>query len=104
MSEKKLCYERSKIIAALRDLNMIVVSLDRIGSCAEDLEEDEYHRVTSEFIDDWEVCRKLANLRMILSEPFSTELGPDNMDELEREMQDVQYWSWNQRKPKKLTR
>ena len=98
MEDETVTYKRRDIINILRDLEMIVVSLDRIGSAeAELLEmgkpEHEVNSILSDWFDDWDVFRKLALARRILDEAFSRELGDDDMDELEREFQDLQYWS-----------
>jgi hypothetical protein len=42
----------------------------------------------------------LAISRQILCGAFSDELGPDDMDELERELKDMEYWP---KRPKKLS-
>ena len=93
MSSSELCYNRESIVEVLRDIEQIVVSLDRIGSSWEDLGEETAHITLSTFVTEWCVFRKLASARQVLSEPFSEELGPDDMDELEREMGSVAYWS-----------
>lgn len=94
MSEESVCYKRSDIIDILRDLNMMVVSLDRIGSEYSTRKSDEeYLTLTSNFIDDWDITRKLARMRQTLSDAFSYKLGEDDMDELEREFQNLRYWS-----------
>jgi hypothetical protein len=78
----------------LRDLEVLVVSTDRIGSARDDREsEEEYNAMFVKFFDDYGFFRKLARARTLLSEPFSGEVGEDGMDELEREMQDISYWS-----------
>ena len=95
--------KRTDLIEALEYLNQIVVSLDRIGSYASDISKEEYEKITIEFLHKWKVWKKLSKIRSILSEPFSRELGEDDMDELERELQHVQYWSINCREPKTLS-
>ena len=102
MSDEIVSYSKKDIIKILADLNMMVVSLDRIGSyysqCAT---EEEYHALSSNFLDEWKIFRKLANARKILDTAFSNELGDDEMDELEREFKDLQYWTINNPKPLK---
>ena len=86
----------------MADLNLIVVSLDRIGSYYSECKTvEEYHALLSNFLDEWKIFRKLANARKILDSAFSRELGDDDMDELEREFQDLQYWSMKNPKPRK---
>ena len=93
MSKDRLDYDRDAVLSVLRDLDQVVVSLDRIGSVTADQSEAERDAALAAFVREWEVFRKLAQARQILSEPFSGELGPDSADELERELADVIYWS-----------
>ena len=104
MDDETVTYKRRDIINILRDLNLIVVSIDRIGSVEAELREkgkpeNEGIALLSDFFQDWGVFRKLASARMILGDAFSRELGDDEMDELEREFQDLQYWSVSEPKP-----
>jgi hypothetical protein len=100
MKDEKVCYRKKDIIKILADLNVIVVSLDRIGSYYNDCKSaEEYHALSSNFLNDWKVLRRLANARGILDSAFSYELGDDDMDELEREFKDLQYWSIVNPKP-----
>jgi hypothetical protein len=99
VSDRTICYSREEILKVLRTLDTCVVSLDRIGSSGAELSQAEFDEVLREFIVGWDVTRQLAHARRILSEPFSEELGEDDMDELEREMQDVPRWSFNKRAP-----
>ncbi len=55
--------------------------------------------MTYRFIVDWDVFGRLATARRILDSYFSRTLGSDGMDELERELQDTQFWSFGDRSP-----
>jgi hypothetical protein len=57
--------------------------------------------ILADFIFEWRVLGRLAKARMILDSAFSRELGEDDMDELEREFKDLQYWSMKNPKPTK---
>ncbi|MDM8525552.1 hypothetical protein QUF80_19455 [Desulfococcaceae bacterium HSG8] len=94
MSDRKFVFDRKDLVGILRDLNLIVVSLDRIGSVYNDLDEDEHNALLADFITDRDVFRKLASMRSVLSEPFSGE--PDS-DEMEKEMENLEYWSYEDR-------
>jgi hypothetical protein len=97
MEEEKISYKRKDIINILRNLNMIVVSLDRIGSEYSEhsgrKSDEELNSLLANFIFEWKVDRKLASARKILGEAFSYEFGDDDMGEEERFCQDLQYWS-----------
>ena len=93
MTKKKVTYPRSEVLKVLRTLSEIVVSLDRIGSASVGIPQGRANAQLWEFVKKHKVARKLANARAALSEPFSQEIGSDDMDELEREMQNIPYWS-----------
>jgi hypothetical protein len=105
---EKVCYDKELMIGMLRDINLMVVSLDRIGSEYGEWEdrpdEAELNQWLADFIFEWKIPEKLSLIRMHLSDQFSYELGDDDMDELERECQDLQYWSRKNRQPDKKTK
>lgn len=80
---------------------MLVVSLDRIGSTSGDDDQQRYQARLARFCESWQAGLRLAKARQILSDPFSRRLGPDNMDELERETEDVPFWSLDRPDPPK---
>ncbi len=88
-------YDRSTIVGVFRDLEELVVSLDRIGShvALEGLSPIEDARVLREFVDQWQLFRKLSHARSVLGDAFSRDPGPDGMDELERECETCRFWS-----------
>jgi hypothetical protein len=90
---------RNDLLRVLSYLNILVVSLDRIGSACCDVDKQECLQMLDEFLTDWQALQMLAQARKVLSKPFSDELGPDDMDELERAMQHLAYWRSSHRKP-----
>lgn len=88
-----ITYDRAEVIRAIRQVDAVVVSLDRVGSFIADLPEDQQAKASIQFLVDFKVAAKLAEARRILSSAFSPELGSDDMDELERELQGNDYWS-----------
>ncbi len=97
--QSKVAYVKRDIVRILRDINSIVVSLDRIGSVSASIEPEEHDKMLADFVRTWEVFHKLAEARSVLSQAFSQELGDDEMDELERAMEGVPYWSLTSRYP-----
>ena len=91
MSEK-VQLGRASLIEALAHLEVIVPSLDHIGSFMRELPIEEQHRVLSEFIIDWTVGPRLAQVRHLLSEPLE-------YDELVKLFGDVEIWTSDHRKP-----
>ena len=92
MKNESYSISRDKLIMILYHLNIIVPSLDRIGSCHVDLKEEEFNRLISEFIIDWSVFRRLAEARNILEA-----LMP--LDDYEEMLEDIPVWNYNDRKP-----
>ncbi len=82
-------------IRVLREIELILVSLHKIGSyyAVSDEGEASYARETTRFIDEWRVVDRLAEARGLLSRPFDSTLADDGMDDLERELQVVEAWS-----------
>ena len=97
MQVDRVEFDKEEILNVLRDLEMIVTSLDRIGSSFA-LDQQKRQEALQEFVEDWGVFNRLARARQILSTPFSDEVGDDGMDELEREMNGVENWSLANRK------
>jgi hypothetical protein len=85
-------YPKGTILSAIRLINAVVVSMDRMGSAVASLPEPEQLSRLAEYEIAFGTSQKLAEARTLLHSVFSTELGPDDMDELERELADVEYW------------
>jgi hypothetical protein len=97
-SKNKVTYPRKEVLAVLRTLEEFVVSLDHIGSASYDMTSAEHDAALTDYIRRHKIFRKMAQARTILSEPFRGPVGPDAMDELEREMQGVRYWKPRKKK------
>lgn len=50
-------------------------------------DEIEYYKETAGFIDRNKITHRLAKVRMTITEKFNSELGDDDMDDIEREME-----------------
>lgn len=96
-SKNRVAYPREGIIAILRTLEELVVSLDRIGSEASEMSAAEFNAAMTNFIVGHDISRKAATARQILSEPFATRVGPDDSDELERAFRGIRFWRGNVR-------
>lgn len=87
----------------LREIELVLTSLHKIGSfyaVADESEKQNYDRETTRFIDEWRVTARLAEARAVLSRCFDSTLGEDDMDDLEREMESVDYWAGPGSSPK----
>ena len=97
--DDEIVVQRRVLITALRQLEMVVVSLDHVGSATAGASEIEQALVLRKFIIEWGVFGRLAEARALLGDYFSREPGPDDLEELERELQDVRYWSASSQTP-----
>jgi len=70
-----------EVVAVLRDLNEIVVSLDRIGSRQASGTADE--RTVGEFVADWDVARRLAHARRVISVALDEQLNQEENAEID---------------------
>ena len=85
---------------ALKEIEYILISLRDIGryyylrpSAPPTSDTSvEYALETTRFIDDNGICSRLAKVRSILSSTFDDELDNDQMDDIERAVQDLKYW------------
>src|SRR5882762_3684579 len=93
-----IAYPQKQILEVLRTLNELVVSLDQIGSSASVMTKAAHNAALADFIQRHKIFRKTARARHILSAPFPIKLGADEMDELERAMQNVKCWNDRKRK------
>lgn len=81
-----------EVIEALKEINVILISLHDMGSYFIGKDIQEYEKETTRFIDEWKVTHRLAKIRGILSKKFDSTLGNDDMDDLERAMEGLKYW------------
>lgn len=102
---EKITLSGLEVIDILSEVEYVLISLRNISRyyCADssgaisDEDKLKYYEVTSNFIDDDKVTHRLAKIRKIISEKFNDDLGDDDMDDIEREMEKLEYWM----KPKK---
>lgn len=88
-------------IELLKEIELILISLHKMGSYYAikyqegilDRESGEYERETTRFIDEWKVTNRLAKIRTILCAKFDNALGKDDMDDVERAMEVLRYWT-----------
>ncbi|WP_442801307.1 hypothetical protein [Serratia rubidaea] len=51
-----------------------------------------YCEETTKFIDENEITNKLAKIREVITNKFNLDLGEDDMDDIERALEGVNYW------------
>ena len=86
-------------LRALKNLESLVVSLDRLGSTRSDLTNGEFDRAVSEFVVRWKVTRKLADLRRMLADAYCKSIGSAGEKKLEKQLSNVPHWTSDNRKP-----
>lgn len=92
-SNEEIVISGEALIEALAEIEFVLISLHKMGSYYGDKPREEYQRVTTEFIDNEKVTQRLAKVRRILSESFDSSLGEDDMDDIERRMTGMVFWS-----------
>src|SRR3954462_14683611 len=81
------------LLAVARDLNAIVVSLDRIGSANAERDRTELAAALLGFFEDWSVFEKLAGTRKLLNGALLA--GADSeaeRDHIEQQLDRGPYW------------
>ncbi|NBB13120.1 hypothetical protein [Pseudomonas sp. SLFW] len=87
-------------ISIIKEIEYLLISLNKIAEYHynnEQLKPSEntaldYALETTRFIDQNKITRRLAKVRRIVSEKFDDELGSDDMDDIERELELLKYW------------
>ncbi|WP_328939703.1 hypothetical protein OG288_41955 [Streptomyces tauricus] len=70
-----------EVVAVLRDLNEFVVSLDRLGSRQAFGTADEH--TVGMFVADWDVARRLARARRVISDALDAQLSEADNAEID---------------------
>ncbi|MER7540996.1 hypothetical protein ABTX77_40525 [Streptomyces sp. NPDC097704] len=81
MSSREIRLPLSEVVAVLQDLNEFVVSLDRLGSRQASGTADEY--TVGKFTADWDVARRLARARHIISVALDAQLSEEDIAEID---------------------
>ncbi|MEY8843801.1 hypothetical protein AB9M91_01640 [Bacillus safensis] len=106
-SNQNITYTGDEMLEVLKEMNLILLSLHNMGAYygekfhqyGEEASREEYETETTRFIDEWEVTQRLAKVRKILSSKFDSTLGIDDMDDIERALEDIKYWTKPNDKP-----
>lgn len=92
---KELRIDGERLLLALQEIEYVLVSLHKIGSYyapALPGKKLEYNAETTKFIDDGEVTGRLAKIRAILSEVFDETRGVDDLTDIERALEGLEFW------------
>lgn len=91
-NNKKIIIDGEDALEALADIEFILISLHKMGSYYSDKPVEDYQKATTNFIDNEKVTQKLAKIRRIISASFDPTLGDDDMDDIERHVEKIQFW------------
>jgi len=89
---KKIILTGEDALEALANIEFIMISLHKMGSYYNDKPVEEYRKATTEFIDNENVTQRLAKIRTIISKNFDSTLGEDDMDDIERHVEGIEFW------------
>nr|WP_082664773.1 hypothetical protein [Burkholderia ambifaria] len=95
---EKIELSGAEALSILCELEYLLISLRNIGAyyrepCRVFGNGDlEYCAETTRFIDENKVTQKLAKLREVISEKFDSSLGDDDMDDIERVVENIKFW------------
>ena len=97
---KNIVLTGEEALSVLSEINYLLISLRDIARYYYHSQSDDnminneiaYCKETTEFIDRNKITHRLAYIRMIITEKFNNELGDDDMDDIEREMEKIKYW------------
>ncbi|KUO20167.1 hypothetical protein AQJ91_15380 [Streptomyces dysideae] len=81
MSSREIRIPLDEVVAVLQDLNEFVVSLDRLGSRQASGTADEY--TVGRFVADWDVARRLAHARRVISVVLDEQLSEEDNAEID---------------------
>ena len=89
---KKIILTGEDALEALANIEFILISLHKMGIYYSDKPVEEYRKATTEFIDNENVTQRLAKIRTIISKNFDSTLGEDDMDDIERHVEGIEFW------------
>jgi|SRR5882672_12009744 len=89
-SKNRFALAEHELIEMLADLNLIVVSLDRIGSSADT--EKVASVLIGEFLLKRDFFKRMASMRRVLSKAFDVGASPEAQHRLETRLSRLRYW------------
>ena len=89
----RITFNGNQMLQVLQEIEFMLISLHKIGSYYFDKDECEYAKETTNFIDNSQICERLAKIRTYLSSEFDLSEGEDEMDDIERACEKIKYWT-----------
>ena len=89
---KQIVLNGKDALEVLADIEFILISLHKMGSYYADKPVEDYLKATTDFIDNEKVTQRLAKVRKVISKNFDSTLGDDDMDDIERHLEEIKFW------------
>ena len=91
---KKVKFTYEEIIEMLKELNVIVVSYDKMGSYYHDYEERwrEYADEATKFTDNNRICNRISKIRYIISSRFNETYNDKTIEKSYEVFDKLKYW------------
>lgn len=90
MNRKRILLNRRDVETLIRDLNLLVVSLDRLGSTFDD--PGRHALEVDKFLHDVFAFRMLTKGRRVLCQAYESQLGNAAMRRFEERLEKVKIW------------
>ena len=84
--------EALKIFVEINYIAVSLANIDRYYSLPDNNNISSYKHEIGAFILDQKVTKRLLSIRALLNNSFDLTIGDDNMDDLERACEDIEYW------------
>lgn len=96
-----ITYSFDELIEVIKEIEVMLQSYHRIifyyasitDGDVKNFKEREFDKEITNFTCEWDVPKRLAKIRSILSEKLDNTLEEDDMDDLERVMENVKHWN-----------
>ena len=89
---KSFFLEFKEIERILMEIEVILISLHKMGSYYCEKNSADYEKETTRFIDENQVTHRLALIRQILTEAFDRQASNSEKKELDENMDELNYW------------
>ncbi|MCG8707908.1 hypothetical protein JHU04_001106 [Brenneria sp. 4F2] len=101
---KKIFLSGKEAISVLIEIEYMLISLNKISryyyhSTDKEMTAERramYCEETTRFIDENEITSRLAKIRKTICKKFNSELGYDDMDDIERALESITFWEKDQ--------
>lgn len=90
---KKIVLNGRDALEILANIEFMLISLHKMGSYYADKPVEDYRKTTTDFIDNEKITQRLAEVRKLITKNFDSTLGDDDMDDIERHLNKINFWT-----------